>query len=43
LHPVDGLTVPFLGREALIRNKRSSGRFKDLGDLESLGEDPRAT
>lgn len=43
VHPVDGLPVPFLGREALVRNKRSSGRFKDLGDLESLGEDPRAT
>ncbi len=43
MHPVNGLTVPFLGREALVRNKRSSGRFKDLGDLESLGEDPLTT
>lgn len=42
VHQVDGLPVPFLGRESLVRNKRSSGRFKDLGDLESLGEDPRA-
>jgi hypothetical protein len=31
--------VPFLGRAALIRNKRASGRRKDLGDLESLGEE----
>lgn len=31
--------VPFLGREALIRNKRATGRHKDLGDLESLGEE----
>jgi hypothetical protein len=31
--------VPFLGRVALIRNKRASGRHKDLGDLESLGEE----
>ena len=42
VHRVDGLDVPFLGREALIRNKRASGRFKDLGDLEALGEDPSA-
>ena len=33
-----GVRVPFLGRAALIRNKRASGRRKDLGDLESLGE-----
>ena len=42
VHQVSGLEVPFLGREALVRNKRASGRFKDLGDLEALGEDPRA-
>jgi hypothetical protein len=42
VHPVGGLAVPFLGRDALVRNKRASGRFKDLGDLEALGEDPRA-
>lgn len=30
--------VHYLGRGALIRNKRASGRIKDLGDLESLGE-----
>lgn len=40
VHRVDQLDVPFLGRDALIRNKRASGRFKDLGDLEALGEDP---
>jgi hypothetical protein len=37
-HEVDGLQVPFIGREAFIRNKRASGRAKDLADLESLGE-----
>lgn len=42
MHRVAGLDVPFLGRDALVRNKRASGRFKDLGDLEALGEDPRA-
>jgi len=39
-HEFGGLTVPFLGREALITNKRSAGRHKDLGDLEALGELP---
>ena len=29
--------VSFLGREALIRNKRASGRPKDLEDVRSLG------
>jgi hypothetical protein len=28
----------FLGRDALIRNKRALGRARDLADLESLGE-----
>jgi len=28
--------VPFLGRPDLIRNKRASGRSKDLADLEIL-------
>lgn len=31
-----GLRAPFLGREALIRNKRASGRTKDLADIEAL-------
>lgn len=33
---VDDLEVPFLGREALVRNKRESGRDKDLADLRAL-------
>lgn len=37
-HEVDGLAVPFLGRAALVRNKRASGRTKDQADLEALGE-----
>ena len=37
-HDVRGLEVPFLGREALVRNKRASGRAKDIADLEALGE-----
>ncbi len=33
---VDGLTVPFLGREALLHNKRAAGRPEDLADLAAL-------
>jgi hypothetical protein len=36
---IAGLDVPFIGREALVRNKRAAGRAKDLADLEALGED----
>ena len=32
------LSVNVLGREAFIKNKRATGRAKDLGDIESLGE-----
>lgn len=35
---VSGVMVRFLGREALVQNKRASGRAKDLADLEALGE-----
>jgi hypothetical protein len=30
------MTVAYIGREAFIRNKRATGRAKDLGDLEGL-------
>jgi hypothetical protein len=33
---LDGIEVNFIGREALIRNKRASGRPKDLIDVEAL-------
>jgi hypothetical protein len=36
LHTVGPLDVPFLGRDDLVRNKRASGRPKDLADLEIL-------
>jgi hypothetical protein len=35
---VRGQVVPFLGRADLIATKRATGRKKDLGDLELLGE-----
>lgn len=40
-HAVRGRRVPFIGREALIANKRACGRPKDLADLDALGELPR--
>ena len=36
--PFGTTTCNFLGRDALIRNKRSLGRPRDLADLEALGE-----
>jgi len=33
---LDGLEVPVIGREALLKNKRASGRAKDLADVEEI-------
>ncbi|MDA2955701.1 MAG: hypothetical protein O3B17_07650 [Actinomycetota bacterium] len=33
---VDGMQVPFIGRDDLLRNKRATGRPKDLLDVERL-------
>jgi hypothetical protein len=33
---LDGLRVPFLSRELLIRNERAIGRQRDLADVETL-------
>ena len=35
-HVVEGLELPFLGRSDLVRNKRASGRPKDIADLDIL-------
>jgi hypothetical protein len=32
-----GIPVRFIGREALIRNKKATGRMQDKADLEALG------
>lgn len=32
------LVVDVIGREAFIKNKRATGRARDLGDIEALGE-----
>jgi hypothetical protein len=34
--PLEDLHIPVIGREAFIRNKKATGRAKDLGDLEDL-------
>ncbi len=39
----DGLDIPFIGYDDLVKNKRASGRLRDLADLEGLGEDASAT
>ncbi len=35
---LDGVVVPVIGREALIRNKRALGRPRDLADVAELEE-----
>jgi hypothetical protein len=35
--PFGSLTVDVIGRAAFVRNKRATGRAKDLGDIEALG------
>lgn len=37
-HDVAGRSVPFLGRQALVKNKQAVGRLRDQADLEALGE-----
>lgn len=34
--PFGEIDVDFIGREAFIRNKRATGRAKDLGDIEGM-------
>jgi hypothetical protein len=34
--PFGDVDVDFIGRDAFIRNKRATGRVKDLGDIEGL-------
>ncbi len=35
-HAFGDVDVDFIGREAFVRNKRATGRPKDLGDIEGL-------
>ncbi len=36
MHPFGPYSIPFLGKQTLIRNKRASGRPKDFADLDYL-------
>jgi hypothetical protein len=38
--PIGTLSVPVLGRSALIENKRAVGRPRDLADIADLGTEP---
>jgi hypothetical protein len=40
LHRIDDLDIPFIGRDDFITNKRTTGRLRDLADIEALGEKP---
>ena len=33
---MDGIPVPMIGREALLKNKRETARAKDLADAEEI-------
>ncbi len=33
---LDGYRIPYIGKSALIANKKSAGRHKDLADIEEL-------
>lgn len=33
---IEGRSIPFIGRRALLTNKRAAGRTKDLADVEAL-------
>ncbi len=33
---VEGHEIPLIGREDLLRNKRATGRLRDLADAEEL-------
>jgi len=37
---LDGDAIPYIGRRALIRNKRAAARYKDLADIEELERIP---
>ena len=36
--PFGPVMVDVIGREAFIKNKRATGRARDIGDIEALGE-----
>jgi predicted nucleotidyltransferase len=37
---IDGIRMPFIDLESLLKNKAASGRLKDLADIEGLRKQP---
>lgn len=37
---LEGRDIPYIGRSALIQNKKAAGRYKDLADVEELERAP---
>src|SRR5690606_9950778 len=37
---LDGRSIPYIGRQALLKNKRAAGRPKDLADVDWLERHP---
>lgn len=37
---IDGRSVPYIGRAALLKNKKAAGRPKDLADADWLERHP---
>jgi predicted nucleotidyltransferase len=35
---ISGLSISFIGYEDLVKNKKSTGRHRDLDDLENMKE-----
>jgi hypothetical protein len=40
---IDSRQIPYIGRSALLKNKRAAGRMKDLADVEWLEKNPEST
>ena len=38
--PYGDVEAPYMGRDDFLANKRACGRYKDLADIEALGESP---
>jgi hypothetical protein len=40
--PIEGVNVPVIGRDDLLKNKRAAGRPKDIIDVQALERFPRS-
>ena len=37
---MDGVIIPFIGKEDFIKNKKASGRLQDLSDIKEIEKTP---